>query len=569
MTGSAIVKGLPVTVLDRAVPVPPMNRCRSVAPAGPVVDAAATGRPDRPGSGPTLPEPPTDAERDSYLGPQQRWVVVVSAIGSALVTCSLVMLVAGQWWAWPFVAVVAVSTASSLLSMITSVRRRRDTLAGHLGRVARWAPERVPSVDVFLPSAGEDLATLENTYRHVAAMVWAGPLRVLVLDDSGRGEVRELADRYGFDYLSRPNRGHLKKAGNLAYAFDRSAGELVLILDADFVPRPDLLRHLVPYFDEPDVGIVQSPQFFDLDKRMNWVQLSAGATQVLFYRWIQPSWDRSGASICVGTNALYRRSALAAIGGFPAVDHSEDIYTGVRMLQRGFRTRYLPVVVAKGMCPDRLASFLGQQYRWAAGSMSLLREGAFYRQRMPLAQRASFWAGFSYYLDTALAVFLTAIPPILLAVLSPADIHPANYLFLLLALAVRAAVVPFISGGRDSLIGLARIQTAYSFAHAVAIADIARGRAISWRPTGAGAGTPTARRIQRLATGWLLAVQTLTWGLVIWRADEFGWPAFSVMAAFTLFQLVTVYPLMLGRDEFPGALDPHALRRRLPGLLGP
>lgn len=516
-----------------------------------------------------LPQPPTDRERDAYLGPQQRWVVVVSALGSALISCSLAMLIAGQWWAWPFVVVAALSATSALLSTVTSVRRRRDTLAGHHRRVARWAPERTPSVDVFLPSAGEDLAILENTYRAVAALDWAGPVRVLVLDDSGRDDVRELADRCGFDYLSRPDRGHLKKAGNLAHGFDRSSGDLVLILDADFVPRQDLLRHLVPYFDDPGIGIVQSPQFFDLDKRMNWVQLSAGATQVLFYRWIQPSWDRSGASICVGTNAVYSRRALESIGGFPAVDHSEDIYTGVRMLQRGFGTRYVPVVVAKGMCPDRLTSFLGQQYRWAAGSMSLLREGSFHRQRMPLAQRASFWAGFMYYLDTSVSVFLTAIPPIMLAVLSPADIHPANYLFLLVALTVRAAVVPTLSGGRDSLVGLARIQTAYSFAHAVAIADVVRGRSISWRPTGSGGGTPTGRRIQRLATAWLLAVQTLTWGLVVWRAEEFGWTAFSVMAAFTLFQLITVYPLLLGRTELPGVLDPHTLRRRLPGLLGP
>ena len=60
----------------------------------------------------------------------------------------------------------------------------------------------VPSIDVFLPTYGEDVAVLRNTYTHVKAMEWAGRVEVHVLDDGDRGEVRDLAAQFGFDYAS-------------------------------------------------------------------------------------------------------------------------------------------------------------------------------------------------------------------------------------------------------------------------------------------------------------------------------------------------------------------------------
>src|SRR5581483_5663598 len=144
----------------------------------------------------------------------------------------------------------------------------------------------------------------------------------------------------------------------LAQGFGHSDGDFVVIFDADFCPRADFLEHLVPYFDDENVGIVQSPQCFDTTTEMNWLQRTAGATQELFYRWVQPSRDRAGAPICVGTNAIYRRIALDEVGGFAQIEHSEDVHTGIALLRGGYDTRYVPVRVAKGLCPDDLAAFM-------------------------------------------------------------------------------------------------------------------------------------------------------------------------------------------------------------------
>jgi cellulose synthase (UDP-forming) len=517
---------------------------------------------------PTLPAPPDDVERDSYLQASHRWVPLASAFGAFLTTVSLLFLVRSQVWAIPLLVPLAVATVGMLVSLATSLQRRRDTLSSHRRHIAFYNPVDPPSVDVFLPSAGEDLAVLANTYLHVSRMEWIGDINVYVLDDSAREGVRDLAWKYGFRYLTRPNRGYLKKAGNLRYGYENSSGDFIAIFDADFVPRPDYLHHLMPYSTEEDVAIIQSPQYFDLHPRMNWVQFAAGATQILFYRWVQPARDHSNASICVGTCALYRRAALEKSGGFAQIGHSEDVHTGVNLMKVGYRVRYVPIVVSKGLCPDTLDQFANQQYRWCTGSMSLLFSRAFHAFPLKPMQRLCFWSGFLYYIDTAITVFIVSIPPILMAVLAPEAVSLNNYLFVFLALIVRLSVVPVITMGSESMTGLTRIQSTYSFAHALALFDVLRGRTDAWQATGVKGGTPTARRVRRLMMTWCIVVQVLMWGSCLWRAPEYGWYNFMPMMAFALLNLAITYPMILWRTDFPKSFDPMMPRRRFAGLHG-
>lgn len=311
------------------------------------------------------------------------------------------------------------------------------------------------------------------------------------------------------------------------------------------------------------MGIVQSPQYFDLDTRMNWLQYGAGATQVLFYRWVQPARDAAAAAICVGTSALYRRSALAAAGGFAKIGHSEDVHTGVNVTAAGYRVRFVPTLVAKGLCPDDLGHFLTQQYRWCTGSMSLLLSRRFHAVRLTTRQRAAYWSGFSYYIGTAFNVFFTMAPPVLVGLLAPGQMRPQNYVFVLLALLVRQAVVPAITLGRDSMVNLMRVQLSYSFAHAVALSDIIRGKTAAWIPTGAAGTSSTSVRILRLIRCWLLVSQTLLWATFLWRLPEYGLTRYGPLALVAALQLVVVLPVARGRADVGGPLDPMTLRRRL------
>jgi hypothetical protein len=500
-----------------------------------------------------LPQPPTDEEKYWYFGGQNRWFLVMVTASGLLALGSLVRFAFDHPISWVFVGLVMLRLLTAAVGLSSSTRRRRSDRLDHENRVLTWEPATYPSVDVFLPSAGEDLAVLANTYRHVPCLEWPGRLQVHVLDDSARSEVADLARAWGFTYHSRSDRGRMKKAGNLKYGFEHSTGDLIAVFDADFVPRPEYLFELVPYFGEANVGIVQSPQFFDTAKGMNWLQRAAGATQELFYRFVQPARDAADAAICVGTCAIYRRAALEKSGGFAQIGHSEDVHTGVNLLKVGFFVRYVPVLVSKGLCPDTLSGFLTQQYRWCTGSMSLLADRNFHAAALTLRQRLCFFSGFLYYICTAVAVFTVALPSLAMLWLFPEQIEPDNYRLLGPALVVMYAVTPLMMRCRWRPEVL-RVQMLYSFAHALAIYHTLSGRTADWVPTGAaGKGTPLAVRIRRLMTMTVVVGQIVVWGgiaralpvLGVWRL----WPMLILSAVLVYIQVPALLPLRKSRPE--------------------
>ena len=109
---------------------------------------------------------------------------------------------------------------------------------------------------------------------------------------------------------------------------------------------------MIPYFADPQVGIVQTAQYFDTDRKRtsNWLARHAGTVQDMFFTWVQPARHAIGSAFCVGTNVGYRRTALERSGGFPRVAGGEDIVTSWSLMSGGYSTLYLPLNLAKGLC---------------------------------------------------------------------------------------------------------------------------------------------------------------------------------------------------------------------------
>ncbi len=452
-----------------------------------------------------LPTPSDDKELYWYFGPQRRWVLLFSALSFVFTAVTLFLFALRTPALWVFLAVLVLNLVALVFSLADGQRQRRLTRAGHEVLVRAWnpGPGRVPSVDLFLPTCGEPLEVLRNAYFYVARMRWRGELTVYVLDDAASPAVAALADEFGFRYVVRPDRGHLKKAGNLNHALTIASGEIVAILDADFCPRADFLDHLVPYLADPTVGIVQSPQFFDTDESMAWLQRAAGAAQEWFFRWVQPSRDAADAAICCGSNAVYRRAALELIDGFAKLDHSEDMYTGLAMLGRGYRTQYVPVLVAKGISPESLPAFVNQQYRWAMGNLHLLTGRELKRAGAAWRTRLCYYNGVIGYVVMAVNVFAAPLPPLIMLAGYPQQIRPWHVLPLLAPLWVWFVLLPAVSRTRWRF-EVIRANYLVAFAAAVALLHTLRGRAADWVPTGAGGGrSRLARGVARIAVLWL------------------------------------------------------------------
>lgn len=306
-----------------------------------------------------------------------------------------------------FGGIMAFVGACGILSALIGLRNPGFNKQAHLIKgFEYWRDlKKFPSIDVFLPICGEDLEIIKNTWEGVAQVVqsYPGVINVYVLNDDGEHGYKELALEHHFHYLNRPNKGEMKKAGNLLYGYQHSEGDLIVIFDADFRPHKDFLDELLPYTADEKVGIVQSPQHFDMSDEMydqSKLQFGAGDIQEFFYRIVQPARGTLGASICVGTNAIYRRTALDSIGGTHQIEQSEDVWTGYRMLAEGWQIKYVPVILAKGTCPSDPESFYKQQSRWCNGSMSLMVSSTFWKSNVPWYTKLPYINGFMWYLSS-------------------------------------------------------------------------------------------------------------------------------------------------------------------------
>ena len=179
----------------------------------------------------------------------------------------------------------------------------------------------------------------------------------------------------GARYLRRDDRRHAK-AGNLNHALEVIDADVVGVLDADHVPRPDFLTATLGYFDDPLVALVQTPQdFYNLRsfEHSRTASRDGFNEQSLFYRAILAGKNRWKAAFWCGTNALLRVSALKDVGGVATGTVTEDIHTTILLHAKGWRTAYHNEVLARGLAAASAGQDLLQRHRWGTGAMQVLR----------------------------------------------------------------------------------------------------------------------------------------------------------------------------------------------------
>lgn len=285
-------------------------------------------------------------------------------------------------------------------------------------------------VAVLLPTYNEPEAILLPA---IAAAVALEPAHeTWVLDDGHRDWVRALAEELGARYLSRPTNEHAK-AGNLNYAMARIDADIVAILDADHVASPNLLIRTLPYFTDPTVAVVQTPQdfynrdSFEHERSANGRQFSEEA---VFYRAIAPGKNRWNAAFWCGTGALVRVEALNSVGGVATESVTEDIQTTIRLNRNGWKAVYHNEVLARGLAPTDYAQYALQRNRWATGAMQVLHmENPLFSRGLKPGQRLGFITTLAGWFDSW-RTLLFMLAPILVVTTGASPISAPGQVFI-------------------------------------------------------------------------------------------------------------------------------------------
>lgn len=269
-----------------------------------------------------------------------------------------------------------------------------------------------PSVDVLVPIYTEALEILDRTLTACAALRW--PRRTIwVCDDSHRPEVAALAAEHGARYLAGP-RQHAK-AGNLNAALAVTSGELVAVFDTDHVPEVRFLERTVPWFRDPRMGVVQTPHHFtnpDVFQRAFGGGEAVPNEADLFHHAVQGGRDAWGGAFFVGSGAVFRRAALASVGGFNLLSITEDIHTSQKLHARGWRSAFVPEDLAAGLSAETFQAYLVQRRRWMLGCLQIfLRDNPLRERGLPLRHRLGYLASLWHFFFplARVAFFLTPL----------------------------------------------------------------------------------------------------------------------------------------------------------------
>ncbi|MCB0704111.1 MAG: glycosyltransferase family 2 protein [Saprospiraceae bacterium] len=170
------------------------------------------------------------------------------------------------------------------------------------------------------------------------------------------------ADRKGF------------KAGALKDAMPYAKGEFIAIFDADFLPRPDFLRTTIAYFDQPEVGVVQTRwehinQDYSLITRLQAMQLNVHFT-------VEQQGRRAGNYMLQfnGTAGVWRRTTIEDAGGWEADTLTEDLDLSIRAQLKGWRIVYLEKFGSPAELPSEMIGLRSQQFRWMKGGAETARK---------------------------------------------------------------------------------------------------------------------------------------------------------------------------------------------------
>ncbi len=236
-------------------------------------------------------------------------------------------------------------------------------------------PGPLPMVTIQLPIYNER-HVVERLIDHVAMLDWPKDrLEIQVLDDSSDVTWQLAEERVihwrsrGIDivHIHRPDRVGFK-AGALAYGTDLAKGAYIAVFDADFVPAPDFLKKVVPWFNDPEIGMVQT-RWDHLNRDSNLLTRLQAFGLDAHFTVEQVGRNELGHFINFnGTSGVWRKACITGAGGWLSDTLTEDLDLSYRAQLMGWKFHYLQDVGSPAELPAAMNALKTQQYRWNKGA---------------------------------------------------------------------------------------------------------------------------------------------------------------------------------------------------------
>jgi cellulose synthase/poly-beta-1,6-N-acetylglucosamine synthase-like glycosyltransferase len=234
--------------------------------------------------------------------------------------------------------------------------------------------KEVPYVTIQLPVYNE-LYVMERLLNNISQIDYPKEkLEIQVLDDStdesfeaNAAQIKKIQES-GVDiqHVTRENRIGFK-AGALKEGLKTAKGEFIAIFDADFLPGRNWLKNTIPYFKDPEIGVVQTRwghinRDYSILTRVQAFALDAHFTLEQVGR------NSKGHFINFnGTAGVWRRECIINSGNWEGDTLTEDLDLSYRAQLKNWKFKYLEEVETPAELPVVMSAARTQQFRWNKG----------------------------------------------------------------------------------------------------------------------------------------------------------------------------------------------------------
>lgn len=233
--------------------------------------------------------------------------------------------------------------------------------------------KRLPKVSIII-SAYNEQEKIYDSIESLKSIDYPKNLfEIIIVNDGSTDQTSNIVRKYVDEtsIILVDNKKNKGKAACLNQGISLAQGEFVACMDADTVVPKDILKKIIPYFDDGKTGAVTVS--VEVKRANNFLQkIIALEYKLGLSLFLKVFSSFNCIHVTPGPFSIYRTVLLEKIGGFDINNITEDLEIAYRIHKSGYKIANCMNVSVHTITPNNFKALYRQRKRWYSGALLTL-----------------------------------------------------------------------------------------------------------------------------------------------------------------------------------------------------